>query len=165
VKRKCLSTEATWYFFKLSAFGSADPEEHPKLASVAMHMTVEARGSFMAANIMAAMVRADLSSRQRWCKVLTTVRHYMRKNLVLFGEYPDDLKAKDCPRRTWSLNKLLKPNECFLMYQTYQKCSAQPQEHALPDPEVTTMDMLSGRAQPRRRFEILFLEIYATVLL
>jgi hypothetical protein len=72
----------------------------------------------------------------------------MRKNLVLFGEYPDDFKAKDCPRRTWGMNKLLKPNECFLMYETYQNCSAQTQEQALPDPEVTIMDMLPGRAQP-----------------
>ena len=156
VRLRCLSTEAMWYFFKLSAFGSADPEENPKLASVVMDMAVEARGSFMAANIMAAMVRADLSSWQLWCKVLALERHYMRKNLVLFGEYPDDLKAKDRPRRTWSMNKLLKPNECFLMYETYQKCSAQPQEQALPDPEVTTMDILSGRAQQRERFEILF---------
>jgi len=157
VRLRCLSTEAMWYFFKLSAFGSADPDEHPKLASVAMEMAVEARGSFMVANIMAAMVRADLSSRQLWCKVLATARHYMRKNLVLFGEYPDDLKAKDGPRRIWSMNKLLKPNECFLLYETYQKCSAQPQEQALPDPEVTIMEMLSGQAQPRgTTFEILF---------
>jgi hypothetical protein len=42
------------YFFKLSAFGSANPEDHPKLASVDMDMTVEARWSLMAANIMAA---------------------------------------------------------------------------------------------------------------
>jgi hypothetical protein len=79
-----------------------------------MDMAVEARGSFMAANIMAAMVRADLSSRQLWSKVLATARHYMRKNLVLFGEYPDDLKAKDRPPRTWSMNK----TACFLMYET-----------------------------------------------
>ncbi|XP_066374653.1 uncharacterized protein [Miscanthus floridulus] len=46
----------------LSAFGCPDLEEHPKLASVAMDMAVEAR--FMPANIMAAMVRADLSSLQ-----------------------------------------------------------------------------------------------------
>jgi hypothetical protein len=57
----------------------------------------------------------------------------MQKNLVLFGEYPDNFKAKDRPRCTWSLNKLLKPNESFLMYETYQKCSTQPQEQALPD--------------------------------
>jgi len=119
VRLKCLSTEAMWYFFKLSAFGCADLEEHPKLASVAMDMAVEAR--FMPANIRAAMVRADLSSRQLWCKVLATARHYMRKNLVLFGEYPNDFKAKDRPRRAWSMNKRLKPNECFLMYETYQK--------------------------------------------
>jgi hypothetical protein len=144
-----------WYFFKLSAFGSADPDENPKLASVAMDMAVEARGSFIAANLMAAMVRADLSSQQLWCKVLAAARLYMRKNLMLFGEYPDDLKAKDRPRRTWSINKLLKPNECFLMYETYQKCSPQPQQEDLPDPKVTFMDMLFERAQPRGRFEIL----------
>ena len=153
VRLKCLSTEAMWYFFKLSAFGCADLEEHPKLASVAMDMAVEAR--FMPANIRAAMVRADLSSRQLWCKVLATARHYMRKNLVLFGEYPDDLKAKDRPRRSWSVNKLRKSNECFLVYETYQKCSAQPQQEDLPDPEVTMMDMLLERAQPRGRFEVL----------
>jgi hypothetical protein len=155
VRLRCLSTEAMWYFFKLSAFGSADPDENPKLASVAMDMAVEARGSFITANVVAAMVRADLSSQQLWCKVLATVRHYMRKNIVLFGEYPDDLKAKDRPRRTWSINKLLKPNESFRMYETYQKCSAQPQQEDLPDPEVTIMDMMFERARPRGRFDML----------
>jgi hypothetical protein len=46
----------------------------------------------------------------------------MRKNLLLFGEYPDDLKAKDRPRRTWSMNKLLKPSVSSC---TRLKCSAQ----------------------------------------
>jgi len=74
----------------------------------------------------------------------------MRKNLVLFGEHPDDLKAKDGPRRIWSMNKLLKPNERFLMYESYRKCSAQPQEQALPDLEVTIMDMVSRLYMAKR---------------
>jgi hypothetical protein len=36
LRLKCLPTEAYWYFFKMAAFGSEDPGQHPKLASLAM---------------------------------------------------------------------------------------------------------------------------------
>jgi hypothetical protein len=43
----CLSKEAYWYFFKMLVFGSTDPEEHPKLTSIAMELALEMRWSFI----------------------------------------------------------------------------------------------------------------------
>ena len=93
LRLKCLSTEAFWYFFKLLVFGSADPGEHPGLASMAMAMALEARGSFMIAYVMAAMLRADFS-RQLWGKVLEMARRHVQENAAVFDEYPDDFKAR-----------------------------------------------------------------------
>jgi hypothetical protein len=40
---KRLSEEDDWYYFKALAFGIMDPDEHPKLASLAMQLC-HARG-------------------------------------------------------------------------------------------------------------------------
>ncbi|KAM0840890.1 hypothetical protein ACQ4PT_059371 [Festuca glaucescens] len=47
IKLSCLSKEAFWYFFKMLVFGSTDPEEHPKLTSIAMELALEMCGSFI----------------------------------------------------------------------------------------------------------------------
>ncbi|KAL6606540.1 hypothetical protein ACP70R_042193 [Stipagrostis hirtigluma subsp. patula] len=150
LRLKCLTTEAFWYFFKLLVFGSTDPEEHPKLASMAMEMAVEMRGSFMGAGICATILRTNFSA-QFWYMNLTRLRWYMQKNLALFGEYPDDLKATDQPRRTWSIIRPV-PDECFLFYEMYQRGTVR--EDALP--EVTMVDLMTGRAEQRGKFEILY---------
>ncbi|KAG2578378.1 hypothetical protein PVAP13_6NG164600 [Panicum virgatum] len=144
------SREAFWYFFKLLVFGSADPGEHPGLASMAMAMALEARGSFMIAYVMAAMLRADFS-RQLWGKVLGMARRHVQENAAVFDEYPDDFKA-----RPWQVGSMVgkpEPDGVFLVYDSYQKDAAQ--QEALPDPEITLVDLLSGRAHQRGRFEVL----------
>ena len=45
------------------------------------------------------------------------------------------------------------PDGVFLVYDSYQKDAAQ--QEALPDPEITLVDLLSGRAHQRGRFEVL----------
>ncbi|KAL6606543.1 hypothetical protein ACP70R_042196 [Stipagrostis hirtigluma subsp. patula] len=151
LRLKCLSMEAFWYYFKLLVFGSTDPDEHPKLASIAMEMAVAIQGSFIGACICAAIMRVDFDT-QYWCMILKRVREYMQKNLILFGEYPDDLKAMDQPRYTWSMVKPV-PDEYFLLYGVYQRGVVR--EDALP--KVTVVDLMTGRAQkPRGRFEVLY---------
>lgn len=90
---KCLPREAYWYFFKTLVFRSTDPEEHPKLTSIAMELALECRGSFICAYIGASLLRANLST-YFWLMVLKHAKKYMQKNLILFGEYPDDLKLE-----------------------------------------------------------------------
>ncbi|OEL16094.1 hypothetical protein BAE44_0022887, partial [Dichanthelium oligosanthes] len=49
---KSLSQEEYWYYFKALAFGSMDPDERPRLASLAMQLATELKGSFLGAKIL-----------------------------------------------------------------------------------------------------------------
>ncbi|KAL6849891.1 hypothetical protein ACP4OV_020518 [Aristida adscensionis] len=62
--------EELWYFFRVLAFGAADPEERPDLLRVAMAMCRGIRDdtAFASANVLAAALRADLSARS-WRRV------------------------------------------------------------------------------------------------
>ncbi|WVZ61565.1 hypothetical protein U9M48_011419 [Paspalum notatum var. saurae] len=52
------SNEAYWYFFRTLAFGSTDPKQHPRLASVAMEISRMLSGrALIAANITASLLR------------------------------------------------------------------------------------------------------------
>ncbi|CAL4894573.1 unnamed protein product [Urochloa decumbens] len=145
---KCLPTEAYWYFFKRLAFGSDDPEQHPKLVSMAMEMAHKMKGSFMYAHIASALLRANFSIKS-WTMVLMNLREFMEKNVSLLGEeYPDDLK--DYPQCTWNLTKP-KHDEYFMLYEI---C---PRRSGVEDvPDITMMDLLYGCAQPRGKYEVLF---------
>ncbi|KAM0894520.1 hypothetical protein ACQ4PT_024470 [Festuca glaucescens] len=63
IKLNYLSKEAYWYFFKMLVFGSTDPHEHPKLASIAMEIALQMRGSFIFAYVIATLLRENLSAR------------------------------------------------------------------------------------------------------
>ncbi|PUZ42224.1 hypothetical protein GQ55_9G567100 [Panicum hallii var. hallii] len=148
LRLKCLSTEAYWYFFKMTVFGSDDPGQHPKLASLAMQMASLMQGSFLFANIGAVVLR-DHFDTQSWSRAVTRIRQYLQKNVSLFGEYTDDIKDKDHPRFTWSLIKQ-KPDRYCMLYDIYERAS---QEEV---PEIPYSDMLDGCAQPNGTYEILF---------
>ncbi|XP_004972148.2 disease resistance protein RGA2 [Setaria italica] len=52
-----LSQEAYWYFFKVIAFGSTNPDDHPELASIAMEIAEELDRSFLSANLYGGFLR------------------------------------------------------------------------------------------------------------
>lgn len=145
LRLKCLSPEAYWYFFKMTVFGSDDPEQHPnKLVSLAMEMASLMEGSFMFANIGAIILRDHFDTRS-WSRAVSRVRDYLQKNISLFGEYTDDIKDKDRPRFSWSLIKQ-KPNRYCLLYEVYE------QEEV---PEIPYSDTLA-ECQPPGEYQILF---------
>lgn len=82
-----LTPEAYWYFFKALAFGSADPEEEPRLASLAMEMAADLNGSFVVGNIIASMLRADFSAKF-WHMAMSCVRECRRRYPFMFGALP-----------------------------------------------------------------------------
>nr|XP_051206054.1 uncharacterized protein LOC127321048 [Lolium perenne] len=59
LKLEFLTQEAYWYLFKVYAFGGTDLADHPKLASIAMDMSRECRGCFLAANIFPRLLRSN----------------------------------------------------------------------------------------------------------
>uniref|UniRef100_A0ACD5U129 Uncharacterized protein n=1 Tax=Avena sativa TaxID=4498 RepID=A0ACD5U129_AVESA len=152
IKLNFLSKEAYWYFFRMLVFGRADPEEHPKLTSIAMELALEMRGSFMYAYQVAAILRENLST-QFWRKSLRHFRQYNQKNILLLGQSPVD---EDQPRYIWSMAKRRQGYEdlkFLLLHGGYQKGPASHSEV----PRISVVDLLSGTwsAMPRGKFEVL----------
>ncbi|KAK8456814.1 hypothetical protein SEVIR_3G077925v4 [Setaria viridis] len=88
-----LTREAFWYFFKVLTFGSTDPEEQPKLASIAMEIGMEINGSFMGVNIIGGLLRSNLNA-QFWSRALKFTRLHIQRNTSMFGEHPCALMQK-----------------------------------------------------------------------
>ncbi|VAH09735.1 unnamed protein product [Triticum turgidum subsp. durum] len=151
IKLSCLSEEAYWYFFKMLVFGSTDPEEHPRLTSIAMELALRMCGSFISACVIATLLRENLSA-WFWCRVLRSFRKYMQKNLLLFGEYRDVDKSRYIMTiaETQRVSKDLK---LFLLYPSYQKGPAAQGEV----PRITVVDVLFSRwsTVPQGKFEVL----------
>ncbi|CAM0882461.1 unnamed protein product [Alopecurus aequalis] len=146
LRLKYLSQEAYWYYFKTLAFGSTNPEDHPKLVSIAMDICSEEKGSFIGANIACSLLRANLDTRF-WCSILQNMREYTEKHRHLFGKHPHDLLKKNRHVYLW---RLAETSKVFVSYSCYQACPAQKDV-----PRMTLQEVLSGRPTPRGRFEAL----------
>lgn len=142
---KFLPQEAYWYFFKTIAFGSRNPEEYPKLAALGMEIAVHMNRSFMAANTVAGILRANLDA-QFWRKMLRCLRDFASKHLSMFGEHPTDLLQKDQPVYIWTMAKT---NNVVVMRDIYQERSTQISEV----PKITAQDVLSGRVTSQGKFQ------------
>uniref|UniRef100_A0A0D9WIZ5 NB-ARC domain-containing protein n=1 Tax=Leersia perrieri TaxID=77586 RepID=A0A0D9WIZ5_9ORYZ len=122
VRLKCLPTEAYWYYFKVFVFGSADPEEHPKMTSVATDVAAELRGSLFFSHVVGALLRVHFDD-HFWRRVLECTREYMQNNLLLTSEYPHELKTdKNHPRFAWRIREP-KPVKRLLIYDSSRKDS------------------------------------------
>ncbi|CAL4938213.1 unnamed protein product [Urochloa decumbens] len=148
LRLQCLTTEAYWYFFKMAAFGSNDPGEHPKLASLALEMASLMQGSFTFATIGAIVLRENFNT-QSWHRAVTRVRDYMQKN-VLVNKYHDDVQVTGQPRYSWSIVSQ-KPSQYFVLRDIYRS----DKQNA---PDIQFVDLLAGSHQPLGTYEILFWE-------
>ena len=93
---KSLSQEEYWYYFKALAFGSMDPDEHPKLASLGMQLATELKGSFLGANILGEMLRSNPNARF-WHAILSSVRALVQEHMFSVGVHPEDLLERNVP--------------------------------------------------------------------
>jgi hypothetical protein len=138
LRLKALPQEAYWYFFKALAFGSANPDDHPKLASLAMEIAELLDGVFMAGNVVASLMRANQST-EFWLRVLQCLRDYTRKHQAMFGSHPNKLLQQGQSVYPWRMAGTHDVVTTFC--KIYQKPSAQDDV-----PEVTVQDILSGRS-------------------
>ncbi|RLN24490.1 hypothetical protein C2845_PM07G05220 [Panicum miliaceum] len=115
-----LRREEYWYFFRVLAFGSADPyDHHPSLVPIAERIAAEIDGaSFMMTGAIARALRADLSA-QFWGRALGYVTKSMRMHARVFGEDP---RAAQSGERYLSYIHGLKqdcpPMLCYRRYKT-----------------------------------------------
>ncbi|XP_052134007.1 uncharacterized protein LOC127752642 [Oryza glaberrima] len=89
-----LSHEEYSYLFKVLAFGSTNPEEHPQLVSIANELTVLLGGSFITANVFADIFRKNQNV-HLWLHVLKKYRNTVLKNFSEFSEHPKLLLEKE----------------------------------------------------------------------
>ncbi|WVZ57974.1 hypothetical protein U9M48_008297 [Paspalum notatum var. saurae] len=99
VKPICLNNmpyEEYSYLFKVLSFGSADMDDHPRLASMAQEFPTLLRGSLISAYAFADTLRKNMSP-GFWASVLRRLRATVENNLSMFGEHPKLLLERDHP--------------------------------------------------------------------
>ncbi|XP_037475143.1 disease resistance protein RGA2-like [Triticum dicoccoides] len=128
-----LPQDAYWHFFKSLAFGSTNPDEQPKLATMAMEMALEQRQSFAGARIIAGILRDNFNPRF-WRTTLECIRAYKQTNLLIFEQHPTVRLRDDEPvyhRRSE------KSSKHFLICNIYRSDSENV-------PKISVQDILLG---------------------
>ncbi|TVU35285.1 hypothetical protein EJB05_17169, partial [Eragrostis curvula] len=145
IRLKFLPQEAYWYFFKVMAFGSTNPEVHPELASIAMELAEELDGSFLVANIISGLLRADIQSRS-WRKFLELHKNHVKRNMDLFGEHPHTLLyKKNQVAYVWCLTSI-----SMRLKVQYRDKLYHPNEV----PKLTLHDVMTGSAEAHGKFDV-----------
>jgi hypothetical protein len=142
---KHLSHEAYWYFFKTLAFGSMDPETHPRLAQVAMEIARTQNRSINAAYIICYLMRNNFNI-HFWCKVLRFFRVFVQKHVSRFGTHPYDLLNQNRPIR---ISRMGTASEYFTIHRQYH-CSSQEEV-----PKIRVHDVVYGSMKTCGKFEVL----------
>nr|CAB3455499.1 unnamed protein product [Digitaria exilis] len=142
---KYLPKEAYWYFFKTLTFEGMDPEEHPRLASLAMKIAMAQNRSLIVGNMDACLLR-DNFNHNFWLKVLALKRRINQKSFSEFGMHPSDLL--DQSRQT-HLGTLRSASETLMVYDQY-RCSS---EEEVPD--IKMEDVVYGSVKPHGKFKAL----------
>jgi hypothetical protein len=147
---KSLSQEEYWYYFKALAFGSMDPDEHPKLASLGMQLAAELKGSFLGANILGEMLRSNPNA-QFWHAILSSVRALVQEHMFSHGVHPEDLLEKNVPVGFTNVSFVGAQSQGCLVYDLRE---AGPGQEELPLP--TSREVLTGVKVPAEdKFDVL----------
>ncbi|XP_020148620.1 putative disease resistance RPP13-like protein 1 [Aegilops tauschii subsp. strangulata] len=129
-----ISQEAYWHFFKSIAFGSINPGEHPKLATMAMEIALEQRQCFISAHVVAGLLQHNFNA-QFWCAVLECVRASKQTNLLMFDHNPYLRLREDAPVYCW---RLVKSHRYFMLCNYHQSDSSENV------PKINLRDILLG---------------------
>ncbi|KAG8077759.1 hypothetical protein GUJ93_ZPchr0007g6126 [Zizania palustris] len=142
-----LPKEAYWYFFKTMAFGSTNPEEDPKLASIGMEIAALVNGCFLATNIICRTLRSNLNARF-WYRFLGRWRRLAEIYLRLLGEHPGDIFTS----KSGITYVCMPGNQCVAArYSLYQESSAHMSDVAT----ISASDLLTGNVNPQGMYDLL----------
>lgn len=145
-----LRQDELWYFFRALAFGSANPEEHPELVSIAMELFAGVRdfAPFAAVNILAASLRADLNARS-WRRISRGLGQSTELQLRVHGREHDPEKCN------FYLFMLVKDAPPCLFYDRRKSTASLARDEL---PKVRMQDLLTGVVVPGdqgKRFDVL----------
>jgi hypothetical protein len=139
--------EAYWYFFKALAFGSANPKEEPRLVATAMEIAECMDSSFIAADTMARMLRANFSV-NFWRMAVSWIIRVRQENGFIFGGHPISPWQNRKPAYIQRINNL---NEYCWIFDDYQVFSTQDEAHQ----EITLQEVLLRDVVPHGKYDVL----------
>ncbi|CAL5091112.1 unnamed protein product [Urochloa decumbens] len=142
---KCLSLEASWYFFKTIAFGSVDPEMHKTFGHVGMEIAKLFGRRFIGMNFISRLLRDNFDIRF-WCKVLDFSRRLVQKYVSKFGVHPFDLINQN---KHVHLGRMANPSEDLVFYSEYQRYSHEEV------PNIRLEDVIYGSVKALGKLEFL----------
>uniref|UniRef100_A0ACD5Z4J4 Uncharacterized protein n=1 Tax=Avena sativa TaxID=4498 RepID=A0ACD5Z4J4_AVESA len=150
VRPVCLnsfSPEEYSYLFKVLAFGSTNPKEHPQLASIAKDIAAVLGGSMITANVYADVLRKNQSAKF-WFSVWKKYSNVVRSNLLEFGEHPRHLMDKDHPIDISNIASSATPLRLMPPHGENDRCRKDL-------PKVMFGDLIAGSAiLPKEQFEL-----------
>jgi hypothetical protein len=92
-----LHEEEYWYFFRVLAFGSANPfDHHPDLAAIGKEIAAEIDGYFMIALVVTRVLRANMNV-QFWQRALWSIRRSNQKRILVLEDPMDISTRRFCP--------------------------------------------------------------------
>uniref|UniRef100_A0A0D9XPD2 Uncharacterized protein n=1 Tax=Leersia perrieri TaxID=77586 RepID=A0A0D9XPD2_9ORYZ len=148
IRIKRLSEEEYWYYFKALAFGSMNPDEHPKLASLGLQVANEMNGSFIGATLIGEILRANPNT-QFWKRMLFFLRELARKHLYSCGAHPEDLLERNIPIVT-TIFCVGVQVQAYLVYDL--RVAGHTQSEL---PNMTSQEILLGNIPVEDKFDVL----------
>ncbi|KAF7081479.1 hypothetical protein CFC21_085419 [Triticum aestivum] len=143
-----LSLEEYSYLFKVLAFGSTNPDDHPRLSLVASELAVLMGGSLVVANVCADIFRKN-QNLQFWQHILNKYRNFLADNLSVFCEHPKLLIERDRPV---DIAKLVSSTSAPLRLMP-PHCEDDDSTRDLP--KVRYGDLIAGSVvPPKEKFEL-----------
>uniref|UniRef100_A0A453Q3T8 Disease resistance N-terminal domain-containing protein n=4 Tax=Triticinae TaxID=1648030 RepID=A0A453Q3T8_AEGTS len=143
-----LSLEEYSYLFKVLAFGSTNPDDHPRLSLVASELAVLMGGSLVVANVCADIFRKN-QNLQFWQHILNKYRNFLANNFSVFCEHPKLLIERDRPV---DISKLVSSTSAPLRLMP-PHCEDDDSTRDLP--KVRYGDLIAGSVvPPREKFEL-----------
>jgi hypothetical protein len=141
-----LPQEAYWYFFKSLVFGSTNPEEEPKLVTMAMEIALEQKQCFTIARIIAGILRDNFNPRF-WHTVLECMRAYKQAHYLNSDKHPNLCLREDEPVYYWRLGR----SSNFLV------CNHRQLDSSEDVPKISVQDIIlgCGGKLPHGKFEAL----------
>ncbi|KAL6840833.1 hypothetical protein ACP4OV_029359 [Aristida adscensionis] len=149
LRLKPLAQEAYWCLFKALAFGGANPDDQPKLASLAMEIAALLNCSFIGANVVGSLMRDNLNV-HFWLRLLQSLRDFTSKHLLVFGEHPNDLMDKGRRVCMWRMSR---SQIDVVICGVYQRSSSSTSEHDIP--KLTSKDVLAASVPDQGSFKAL----------
>jgi hypothetical protein len=143
---KVLPRDAFWYFFKTLAFGSADPDDQPKLISLGMEIAMLLNRVFLRAHTVGRLLRNNQNA-QFWHRVLQCLRDFTNRHVHEFGGHPSDLASKSQHVYLWSM---VRSQNNVVLCNIYQKPSPY-----LGVPNLKLIDFTTGCAVNSGKFDAL----------